>query len=144
MDSNHDEMTEAELAEWHYAHREELDAEEGEEVELESSPQPSVTISFRLPGAEADAVRSAADEADLTLSEWIRQACADALDPGTPETSRRVAQAELRRATREVRALARRLDNAARRQAAPERVRNGRRARKPSSATAPNRASQEE
>jgi hypothetical protein len=39
---------------------------------VEISPQLSVTMSFRLPGAEADAIRQAADAADMTLSEWIR------------------------------------------------------------------------
>lgn len=32
-------------------------------------------------GREADAIRKAADESGRTLSDWIRQACADRLDP---------------------------------------------------------------
>jgi len=35
----------------------------------------------RLPGAEADAIRQAAREANLTLYEWIRRACASARHP---------------------------------------------------------------
>lgn len=114
MDSKPSDMTEAELAEWQYAHRDVLDPEEGEEVEFDISQQLSVTISFRLPGAEADAIREAAREAGLSLSEWIRQACADALDPDPTGSSRRVVQSELRDATRQLEALAKRLEAAAR------------------------------
>jgi hypothetical protein len=119
MTRDPNELTEAELAEWQYAHREELDSEEGEEVEVEISPQLSVTISFRLPGAEADAIREAAGVSGLSLSEWIRQACADALDPAESASSGRKAQAELREAGRELEKLARRLSSAA--SAAPTR-----------------------
>jgi transposase-like protein len=116
MNSRPNDMTEAQLAEWQYAHRPELESDEGEEVEVDISPQLSVTISFRLPGAEADAIREAAREAGLSLSQWIRQACADALDPDNTGDSRRAAQAELRDATRQLETLARRLGAAARKQ----------------------------
>lgn len=115
MNARLNDMTDAELAEWQYAHRDELESGEGDEVDVEISPQLSVTISFRLPGAEADAIREAAGDAGLSLSEWIRQACADALEPDETASSRRAVQAELRGATRELEALVRRLDAAARR-----------------------------
>jgi hypothetical protein len=115
MNARLDDMTDAELAEWQYAHRDELESAEGEEVEVEISPHLSVTISFRLPGAEADAIREAARDAGVSLSEWIRQACAEALEPDEAASSRRAVQAELRDATRELEALVRRLDAAARR-----------------------------
>ncbi|TVR31083.1 MAG: hypothetical protein EA388_13915 [Nitriliruptor sp.] len=107
------DITEAELAEWQYAHRDELDSEQGEEVEVDISPHLSVTLSFRLPGAEADAIRQAAKDAGMTLSEWVRQACRDALDPDRSARSHRAAQSELRDATRQLEELARRLEAAA-------------------------------
>ena len=110
MNTKLNDLSEAELAEWQYAHRDELESEEGEEVEVEISPQLSVTISFRLPGGEADAIREAARDAGVSLSEWIREACAATLEPDEDAGSRREVQTELRDATRELEALARRLD----------------------------------
>lgn len=81
-------------------------------MEVEISPQLSVTITFRLPGSEADAIR----EAEVSLSEWIRQACAEALAPDETASSQRALQAELRAATHELEALVRRLNAAARRE----------------------------
>lgn len=133
MNTTLNNMTDAELAEWQYAHRDELESDEGEEVELEISPQLSVTISFRLPGAEADAIREAARDAGVSLSEWIRQACADALQPDETGNRRRAVQAELRDASRDLEALARRLDAAARRDAL---VATGRRKKKVGKKTA--------
>jgi len=80
MTRNLDDLTDAELAEWQYAYKDELDAQEGGVVDVEVSPQFSVTMSFRLPGDEADAIRHAAGSAGISLSEWIRRACADALE----------------------------------------------------------------
>jgi predicted HicB family RNase H-like nuclease len=92
MDARPDDMTDAQLARWQYAPRDELASDEGEAVEVEISPQLSVTISFRLPGAEADAIREAARDAGVSLSEWIRQACAAALEPdeATGRTARSI------------------------------------------------------
>lgn len=69
-------MTEAERAEWYYQHRDELVSEDDEPVEVEVSPRLDVTLSFRLPAAEADEIRSAARAAGVSLSAWIREACA--------------------------------------------------------------------
>ncbi|MGH3926101.1 MAG: plasmid mobilization protein [Pseudonocardiaceae bacterium] len=66
-----DEMNDAELAEHHWEHR---DDELGEEVEFEVAKPLRVTMSFRLPGEEADAIREAATAAGTSLSEWIRWA----------------------------------------------------------------------
>lgn len=112
MNARPNDMTEAELAEWQYAHRDELGSDEGEEVEVEISPQLSVTISFRLPGREADAIRVAARDAEVSLSQWIRQACAEGLSPDETASSQRALQAELRDVTHELEALVRRLDAA--------------------------------
>jgi hypothetical protein len=113
MDERTNHLTDAELAQWQYAHRDQLDSEHGEEVDVDISPQLSVTISFRLPGAEADAIRQAAEDAGMTLSEWVRRACSDALDPDRSGRRHRAVQAELRDATRQLEDLARRLDAAA-------------------------------
>ncbi len=79
-------MTDAELARWQYAHRDQLDAEaeDGEPVEIDISPQMAVTMSFRLPSAEAESIRTAAKGQGITLSEFIRDACKDALAAREP------------------------------------------------------------
>ena len=142
MSARLNDMTDEELAEWQYAHRNELESDEGEEVEVEFSPQLSVTISFRLPGAEAEAIRGAARNAGFSLSEWIRQACAAALEPDEPAGSRRAVQTELRDATRELEALARRLDAAAHREAsAAKRSRKKKAAREGTRRTATGKSS---
>jgi predicted HicB family RNase H-like nuclease len=74
----HRKFTDAEQADWHYAHRGELEQEPGEAVDVEFAANLSVGMSFRLPGTEADAIRAAAGAAEMSLSEWIRQACAEA------------------------------------------------------------------
>jgi hypothetical protein len=66
-----DEMSDAELAEYHWQHR---DDKSGEEVEFEIAKPLRVTMSFRLPAPEADAIREAAAAAGTSLSEWIRWA----------------------------------------------------------------------
>ncbi|MGH3834070.1 MAG: plasmid mobilization protein [Pseudonocardiaceae bacterium] len=66
-----DEMSDAELAEYHWQHR---DDGLGEEVEFEVAKPLRVTMSFRLPAQEADAIRAAATAAGTSLSEWIRWA----------------------------------------------------------------------
>jgi hypothetical protein len=101
--------SEAGLAAWQYAHREELDCEEGDAVEVEFAPTLSVTMSFRLPGTEADAIRTAARAAGMSLSEWIRQVCAEAAADDRGLQRRRVIDAELSEAEREIAKLQRRL-----------------------------------
>ena len=66
-----DEMSDAELAEYHWQHR---DDELGEKVKFEVAKPLRVTMSFRLPAEEADAIREAAAAAGTSLSEWIRWA----------------------------------------------------------------------
>lgn len=109
MSRDLDEMTEAELAEWQYAHRDELDSDEGEAVDADISPQLSVTLSFRVPGAEADAIRQAAREAGLSMSEWIRRTCAVAAAPDAAAAQAREAQESLDEAVRLVQTAQRRM-----------------------------------
>jgi hypothetical protein len=66
-----DEMSDAELAEHHWQHRDET---LGEEVAFEIVKPLRVTMSFRLPAEEAEAIREAAAAAGTSLSEWIRWA----------------------------------------------------------------------
>lgn len=81
MSEDVNEMSDAELAELaesQYAHREQLDAEaeDAEVVEdVEVVGDVSITMSFRLPGSEADQIRAAAAEHGQTLTEFIRSAC---------------------------------------------------------------------
>ena len=112
MSRDLNEMTDAELAEWQYAHRDELDAEEGEAVDVEFAPQVSVTMSFRLSGPEADAIRDAAKGAGVSVSEWIREVCAEALNPDEGTSARRDVEAELAEAQRQLDAMRERLEAA--------------------------------
>lgn len=82
-----DDMTEEQLADWQYAHRQQMDADEGDEVDVDISPRLSVTMSFRLPADEADAIRTTASRAGMTLSDWIRRACAAAVQEDETRTS---------------------------------------------------------
>lgn len=66
-----DEMSEEELAEYFYEHRDEL---AGEEVPSRTPARLDVMFSARFSREEADAVREAADEAKMTLSAFLRQA----------------------------------------------------------------------
>jgi hypothetical protein len=109
------EQSEAGLAAGQYAHRDELDREQGEPIEVEFAPNLSVSMSFRLPGTEADAIRTAARSAGLSLSEWIRQVCADAALDNNGLQRRQAIDAELAEAEREIAKMQRRLA-AARRQ----------------------------
>ena len=76
-------MTDAEIAEWQYAHRDELDAEldsdEYETVEATPTKDVATVTSFRMPPDELEQIRLAARAEGLTLSEWIRNACKAAL-----------------------------------------------------------------
>lgn len=69
-------MSDAELAEWQYAHRDELDDEmrrgEYEPVEMHIEPTFEVTRSFRLPAVDAQLIDEAAERSGLSRSEWIR------------------------------------------------------------------------
>lgn len=109
MSRDLDEMTEAELAEWQYAHRDELDSDEGEAVDADVSPQLSVTLSFRVPGSEADSIREAAREAGMSMSEWIRRACAVAAAPDAATARAQKAQEDLDQAVRLVQTAQRRM-----------------------------------
>lgn len=78
-------MTDAELADYQYAHR---DAPLGadadlEDVGVEIAHPLSVSMSFRLPPHEAKAMRSAAEQAGMSVSDWIRRACSAAASEDT-------------------------------------------------------------
>lgn len=72
-----EKMTDAEIADWQYAHKDELDddLEDAEEVEVEVAKPLEVTTSFRMTAEEAAFIRSAAKDAKMSVSQWIRQAC---------------------------------------------------------------------
>lgn len=82
MTTQHDfeTMTDAELADYQYAHRDTpLGADADlEDVEVEIAHPFSVSMSFRLPAHEAEAIRSAAEQAGMSVSDWIRGVCSAA------------------------------------------------------------------
>lgn len=67
-----DDMTEAELAEYYYAMRDEPDFL-GEEVGQAEPAKLSTMVSVRFTPEEAAKLRQAAAEADMTLSAYLRQ-----------------------------------------------------------------------
>ncbi|PZS08652.1 MAG: hypothetical protein DLM55_08195 [Acidimicrobiales bacterium] len=78
-------MTDKEMADWHYAHRAEMDAsiDENESFPMELDPNFALKMSFHPSGKEAEAIRLAAEHAGVGLSDWIRAACvAAAKDQG--------------------------------------------------------------
>lgn len=66
-----EEMSEEELAEYFYEHRDEL---AGEEVPSRAPARLDVMFSARFSRDEAAAVREAADQAEMSLSAFLRQA----------------------------------------------------------------------
>ncbi|MGH3549645.1 MAG: plasmid mobilization protein [Pseudonocardiaceae bacterium] len=70
-------MTDAELAGYQYAHRDDpfRAAADLEEVEVEVAHPLSVSMSFRLPPPETSAIRAAAEQAGMSVSDWIRGVC---------------------------------------------------------------------
>ncbi len=65
-----DEMTEAELAEYFYAHRDDL---AGEEVPSRAPERMDVMISARFAPSEAAELRAAAEQARMSVSAFLRQ-----------------------------------------------------------------------
>ena len=85
-------MTDAEIADWQYAHREELDAaldgDDYETVEAEPAKDVATVTSFRMPPGELEQIRIAAKAEGVTMSEWIRNACKAALGRPAPAPDR--------------------------------------------------------
>ena len=81
-----DTMTDAELANYHYTHRDNPlgDETDLEEIEVEIAHPLSVSMSFRLPPDEASAIRAAAGRAGMSMSDWIRGVCSAAAAGDTP------------------------------------------------------------
>ena len=83
------------------------DVDEGEVLEVEVARPLTSTFSLRIPAAELDAIRVAASNAGVSVSEWVRTACATAL--GTEETRQVIDllanRAELQQLVRRLRTL---------------------------------------
>lgn len=81
-------MTDAEIAQWQYAHRDQLDAEldtdEYDNVDASPAKDTATVTSFRMPPGELEQIRDAARSEALTMSEWIRNACKSALGRPAP------------------------------------------------------------
>jgi hypothetical protein len=100
-----DEMTEAELAEYYYSHRDEL---AGEEVTSRTPARMDVMVSARFSKTEAAKVRAAAARANMSLSAFLRRRVLASLEDNVIDLDR--ARADLRemrsKATDALRALA--------------------------------------
>ncbi|MGH3802844.1 MAG: DUF6887 family protein [Pseudonocardiaceae bacterium] len=71
-------MTDVELADYQYAHRDDPLGAEADLEEVEIAHPLSVSMSFRLPPLEASAIRAAAEQAGMSVSDWIRGVCSAA------------------------------------------------------------------
>jgi hypothetical protein len=85
-------MTDAEIADWQYAHRDELDealdSDDYDTVEAEPAKDVATVTSFRMPPGELEQIRLAAKVEGVTMSEWIRNACKAALGRPAPAPDR--------------------------------------------------------
>lgn len=101
-------MTDAELADYQYTHRDDPLGDEAdlEEVEIDIAHRLSVSMSFRLSPDEASEIRAAAERAGISVSDWIRGVCAGAADSAAPVTApvprQRVNMAKARRLVAEL------------------------------------------
>jgi hypothetical protein len=85
-------MSDAEIADWQYAHRDELDealdSDDYEVVDAEPAKDVATVTSFRMPPGELEQIRIAAKAEGMTMSEWIRNACKAALGRPAPTPDR--------------------------------------------------------
>jgi hypothetical protein len=99
-------MSDAEIADWQYAHKDDLDdalvGDDYERVDARPATNAAVVTSFRMPPGELEEIRSASDAAGLTLSEWIRSACKAALGRPAPSLDRAELTRLLQAARRDV------------------------------------------
>jgi uncharacterized protein (DUF1778 family) len=77
-------MTDAELADYQYAHRDDPLGAEADLEEVEIAHPLSVSMSFRLPPHEASAIRAAAEQAGMNVSDWIHGVCSAAAGKDAP------------------------------------------------------------
>lgn len=80
-----DEMTEAELADYFYRHRDDI---AGEEVSSQTPVRLDVMISARFTAAEAARVRAAAERAGMSVSAFLRQQALSAVGSNVVDLSR--------------------------------------------------------
>ena len=131
-----DEMTEEELSEYYYEHPEAIseDFDADNPIRLAPAKDLKINTSIRFTPDEHQAIRDAADQAGMNISEWIRMACAAAVDwtndPVQQELSETIdrARADLERARKLMRKAAK---SAAKDTAAAEAERASRKERKP-------------
>lgn len=77
----------ADAAYWN-EHLTDPDVDDGEVVEVTVARPLTSTFSLRIPAAELDVIRAEASNAGVSVSEWVRTACAAALS--TPENRQMV------------------------------------------------------
>lgn len=73
-DNELDAMTDEQAAEHYYRHRDEIEREPGEPVDMEPARPLSLVVSVRLREGEAEQVAAASEAAGMKVSTFIRQA----------------------------------------------------------------------
>lgn len=73
-DNELDALTDEQAADHYYRHREEIEGDPGEPVDIEPARPLSLVVSVRLRADEAEQVAAAADAAGMKVSTFIRQA----------------------------------------------------------------------
>lgn len=79
--TNLEDMSEAELAEYYYRHRDEFPQGQGEEVTSQAPKRLDVVQSIRLSTSEAERLRRAADKAGMNVSAYIRHVLLEPTQP---------------------------------------------------------------
>lgn len=109
-DNELDAMTDAQAAEYYYRHRDEIEQEPGEPVDLEPARPLSLVVSVRLRADEAEQVGAASEAAGMKISTFIRQAALAAATHDEPLDREALARrlASVRRAVDDVEQLVQR------------------------------------
>ncbi|MGH4000147.1 MAG: plasmid mobilization protein [Pseudonocardiaceae bacterium] len=109
-DNELDAMTDEQAAEQYYRHRDEIERELGEPVDIESARPLSLVVSVRLREDEAEQVGAASEAAGMKVSTFIRQAAVAAATRDEPLDREALARrlASVRRAVDDVEQLVQR------------------------------------
>ncbi len=114
-DNELDAMTDEQAAEYYYRHRDEIEHEPGEPVDIEPARSLSLVVSVRLREDEAEKVAAASEAAGMKVSTFIRQAAVAAATRDEPLDREALARrlASVRRAVDDVEQLVQRRPSSA-------------------------------
>jgi len=109
-DNELDVMTDEQAAEYYYRHRDEIEQEPGEPVDIELARPLSLVVSVRLRADEVEQVGTASEAAGMKISTFIRQAALAAATHDEPLDCEALARrlASVRRAVEDVEQLVQR------------------------------------